>query len=90
MSLRDRVTRLERYTRCVNEACYVVELLPGETPEQAIARAKPTGPFALLPAQIESMEEWAQEARRCLRGDEKVGACEGPYRWGVKEPRYDN
>lgn len=74
MSLRGRLARLERWIPTSDSSSYIVEWLPGETAEQAIARVKPTRPFALLPAQIESMEEWAQEARRCLRGDEKVGA----------------
>jgi len=66
MTLAHRLGQLERRLPRPGGHAYVVEWRPDETPEQAIERAAPTRPFALLPRQCASAEEWTAEAEKVL------------------------
>ena len=62
-----RVARLEaRRKSDSGSRAYLVEWLAGETPDHAIARAAPTRPFILAPAQCATMDEWSRDVMEVL------------------------
>jgi hypothetical protein len=59
--VRGRISRLERLEARHSRNCdYVVFYREGETPEEAIARVKPTRSFILAPEPCATVEEWEE------------------------------